>query len=620
MSTRPDSIRRPLLLGLGLLAWLASACGETLPRAPASETKRTLAQGGIIGFVTQDRAHAWRGIPFAAPPVGPLRWRAPQPAGSWDGERQALEFAAPCMQFAGPGGAADGVEEGEPTGSEDCLYLNVFAPPFGPAEVPAGDAALPVMVWIHGGGNSVGDATLYDAGLLATREKLVVVTVQYRLGLFGWFAEPAIHVDGSSAEDRSGNYGTLDLVQSLRWVRDNIAAFGGDPHRVTIFGESSGATNVFSLLLARPARGLFHRAISQSGGARTSTFQAARRRVDDEPPGEAGSSGELAIRYLLHDGRATNRAAAVALRAEMGAAGYRRYLRNKSASELMAVIEGGFGGMYRAPRLFRDGTVLPAEAPAVVFQQVAGYNAVPSILGTNRDEAKLFQLFQSDAVRRVFGIPLWLEDADLYDAETWYPSQMWKARGVDEPAAAMRAAQGPSVFGYRFDWDEEPTLLSADFSRMLGAAHAFEIPFVFGTLSFGAGSRFVFDDEKRGVNEQLSKQMMSYWAQFAYTGDPGRGRRGDQPHWRVWNPAPDSVDKFIVFDVEADGGVRMSGDVATREQIIADVLVDERFTTWGDRCAVLRGFVLIARTMDVEQYTTVADGACRRWPLDDAAG
>jgi para-nitrobenzyl esterase len=264
--------------------------------------------------------------------------------------------------------------------------------------------------------------------------------------------------------------------------------------------------------------------------------------------------------------------------------------------------------------------VLPLEAPSVVLQQAASYNAVPSILGTNRDEAKLFQLFQSDAVGKLFGIPLWLEDADRYDAETQYPSQMWKARGVDEPAAAMRMAQGPTVFGYRFDWDEEPSLLAADFSRMLGAAHAFEIPFVFGHLSFGPASRFVFDEDKREMNERLSRQMMSYWGQFAYTGDPSRGRRGDQPHWRAWNPAPDSIDKFIVFDVEGDGGVRMSGDVVSRQQIIADVLDDERLEGWDDRCAVLRGFVLFSRTMIAERYATIADGACRRWPLDEAEG
>ena len=206
----PALLLLPLLMPLGCMP--AELSGEADP-----DTRRTLTQGEVVGFVHENGAHAWLGIPFAAPPVGELRWRAPRPPAPFDGTFEATAFGPSCPQFAPPGGGRSG-DDGVATGEEDCLHLNVYAPPFAPEAVPRGGARLPVMVWIHGGGNTIGDAVLYDGTLIATRGNVVVVTVHYRLGVFGWLSHPALRDEGTTADDRSGNYGTLDLVRTLEVV------------------------------------------------------------------------------------------------------------------------------------------------------------------------------------------------------------------------------------------------------------------------------------------------------------------------------------------------------------------------------------------------------------------
>jgi para-nitrobenzyl esterase len=502
-------------------------------------------------------------------------------------------------------------------GSEDCLYLNVYAPRFEPEAVSGGEKRLPVMFWIHGGGNSIGDARVYDAGRIALRHQLVVVTVQYRLGVFGWFAHPSLRGEGATQDDRSGNYGTLDLVRALGWVRENIPAFGGDPERVTVFGESAGGRNTLSMLLSPRAAGLFHRAIVQSGGIRTSTLARAEHFVDAPEPGDEWSSGEVLLKLLIRDGEAEDREGAKARLAAMSDAEVAGYLRGKSAYELLSVYQGNrLGGMYSFPQMPRDGVVLPEREAIDALARPGGYNRVPVILGSNRDENKLFMAFASPYVTRLFKIPLWVSDERLYDLEAEYAALMWKAAGVDEPATAMRSVQGPSVWAYRFDWDEQPTLLWSDYSKLFGAAHAMEIPFVFGHFDLGWATRFLFDEEKRPGYEDLSKSMMSYWAEFAHNGDPGRGRDGEEPHWTAWDDSSGEAAKFIVFDSEEGGGLRMSSEAVTREVVIERAATDPRFESWRERCQMYRGFVGRFVEMTEERYETVGEGACQAYPID----
>ena len=605
-----------LLLALLVLP-ASGACGRSQPVAPpelAPGSLRTTQYGDVEGFVSGDGAHVWRGIPYAVAPVGDLRWRAPRPPPPWPGTRESLAFGPQCVQLAGPLGSD--ASEGEPIGDEDCLYLNVFAPRLAPEALGKDRERLPVMFWIHGGGNTIGSADVYDGSLLAVQQKLVVVTVNYRLGVFGWFAHRALRSGDASPADRSGNFGTLDLVRALEWVRDDIAAFGGDPQRVTIFGESAGGSNVFSLLLSPAARGLFQRAIVQSGAVGTTDMGEAERFADDASPGHRFSSGEVILELLQRDGLASSRAAAKEKLAATGDAALRERLRATDAHRLIGLFRvDRLGGMYSLPRLLRDGVVLPAEESLRVFSSGAGGDRVPVILGTNRDENKLFHLFSSPHVTRLFRIPLWLGDERRYQLEAEYASLMWRATGVDEPATAMAIAAERSVYAYRFDWDEQPKVLFADLPKMLGAAHALEIPFVFGRLSFPRGGRLLFDEENRPAALELSRAMMSYWAQFAYTGRPGRGADGRLPRWKRWDPSGGREPERMLLDTRRDGGLRMSPGSVTREDVIRRVADDPRLQSWRERCEVYRHFVNRRTRMSVERYREIGQGACREVPL-----
>ena len=617
MQSRCSSAARCLAAAVLMLS-VAMACGrgepEPLPEVdPAS--RRSLLLGEVVGYTTADGAHAWRGLPFARPPSGELRWRAPEAPEPWTGLREALAFGASCVQFAGPMGSSDGAEAGAATGSEDCLYLNLFAPRFEPGAVPRGGERLPVVVWIHGGGNTIGDARIYEGSVLALREQLIVVTIHYRLGVFGWFSHPTLHADGASAEDRSGNYGTLDIVRALRWVQENIAAFGGDPGRVTVFGESAGGTDTYTMLLSPLARGLFQRAIVESGGLSTSSVVEAQAYRDAQEPGHERSSSEVLLTLLIADGRASDRDSARALVASLDPGEIRDYLRAKSAARVLAAYSGeGMGGMYWLPKLLRDGHVLPADQPLELLAR-GEHNRVPTIVGTNRDETKLFAAFGSPHVRHLFGFPIGMKNGRMYDATAKYGTMMWKAGGVDEPAAAMSGAQGASVFAYRFDWDDEPHLLWLDVGELIGAAHALEIPFVFGRLSLGPATRFVFDEDHRASDERLSRAMMSYWAQHAYTGSPGRGRQGDLPEWHAWGAGQNPAGGFIVLDSDSDGGIRMSTDVLTRAAVLERVEHDDQLLDAGERCEVYALFVERSDALSAQEYERIENGACRAHPL-----
>jgi para-nitrobenzyl esterase len=568
-----------------LAVLLVIACGRSAPPpAPSAdaESKRTLATGEVVGFVGPYGSHAWLGLPFAKPPVGDLRWRAPRPPEPWAGTREALAHGSPCPQFASPLGGVD-APPGTILGQEDCLYLNVYAPRLAPGAVPKGDARLPVMLWIHGGGNTIGHAGYYDGGNLAASENVVVVTTNYRLGPMGWFHHPAIFPADATAPDRSGNYGTLDLIRALEWVRENAGAFGGDPERVTIFGESAGGQNVYSLLISPLAKGLFHRAVVQSGGISPATVQQAHEGNPEDGP--EGSTGSNVVIGALGD----------APRAASAEAVLRAYPGDKTI------------GMFNVPTTIRDGVVVPDADPIELFAKGA-YNRVPVVLGSNRDESKLFLIGDPALVRRWFGLFAVLQvPKERYEAISDYSAKAWKASGVDGIARLLRAAQGPSVFAYRFDWDEEPTILFADYGVLLGAAHGFEIPFVFGHWNLGRAGNRLFTAENAPGREGLSAAMRSYWAQLAYSGDPGRGRKGDLPAWTAWDDTAPASPRYVVFDTPAGGGVRMASEVYDKERIRAEIRADARLPTVLDKCAELRGLALFSGYYTRADYDAEAD-------------
>jgi para-nitrobenzyl esterase len=601
-------LKRVAIVGMCLAVFACSRAEREHGTAPDTTTQRLTSSGPIVGFVGSYGSHVWLGIPYAKAPVGELRWRVAQSPDPWKTARPALTFGSPCLQYGSALGGTSGSRPDEPTGSEDCLYLNVYAPPSDGKRA----AALPVMVWIHGGGNTIGEAGFYNGGNLAMTHQVVVVTVNYRLGPFGWLRHASLRNGAETPEEQSGNFGTLDLVHALHWVRDNASVFGGDPTNVTIFGESAGGANVYTMLLSPQARGLFARAIVQSGSVRTTPSAWAENFEDDVEPGDGNSSNEMIVRALIADGRAQDRAAAKRVLAQMSMAEVATYLRGRSAVDVLRSYPPNRGaGMIRMPLVFADGTVLQATTPS--FASTQTYNRVPVMVGTNRDENKLFMVTDPEYVRRILWIFPRLRDERMYQLTAEYLAKMWKAIGVDEPATAMRAAQGASVYAYRFDWDEEPTILGADLSVMAGAAHVFEIPFVFGHFDLGRLGNLMFTTENEPGRLTLSKQMMSYWAEFAYRGAPSRGRGGELPEWTAWDNDVPTSPKFMVLDTAAGGGLRMSNETVTAAGVIAAIDDDERLPTQRDKCTIYRALAKESRGFTKEKYATLG---CAAYPLE----
>jgi len=556
------SLYAVLLAALSLLV----ACGgkPELP-TPAPESTRQLSDGAVVGFADRFDTWSWLGIPYAQPPVGDLRWRAPRPPKPWEGKLEALAFGAMCPQLPIP--VVN--DSDEPwLGDEDCLYLNVSAP----RAWSPGDKPLPVMVWMHGGGNTVGSTDLYSAVRnLAARERVITVGIHYRLGVLGWLSHPALRELAGNELDASGNFGTLDTIAALQWVQENIHAFGGDATNVTVFGESAGGMNVYALLLSPLAKHLFHRAISQSGMLITSDLASAENPVDTAEPGSKNSSGELLIRLVQSDGLAPDRDEATRVLAGWDSAATMAYLRAKSPLVLLEHMQDNEMGVYAIPNLLRDGVVLPVGDPLERLRRGA-FNRVPVILGTNRDEMKTMMLRNPDYTRLLFGLFPRVEDQVLYDRVTGYGSRMWKAVGADEPARAMRAAGQESIFVYRFDWDEMPSNWLMDFRSLLGAAHGLEIPFVFHDIDNEMTYMpiDVIDDDNRAGAEPLARAMSSYWGQFAHTGNPGAGSSGDLPRWSPWQ----DDGGFLVLDAHTDGRIHMQGGGVDRVGIFTQLAAD----------------------------------------------
>jgi para-nitrobenzyl esterase len=596
------------------VAALVASCGSP-PREPVEaaalpESTRRTSGGAVVGSAGRYGGHVWRGIPFARPPVGALRWRAPQPPEPWEGVREALAFGSSCVQFASALSPDPQAKPDTPSGSEDCLCLNVFAPAFGPEAVPRGADRLPVLFWIHGGGNSIGDARAYDGSRLAAEHGAVVVTTHYRLGPFGWFRHPALAGDGD-ADDRSGNYGILDLVRGLEWVRDEIAQFGGDPGNVTLFGESAGGANVAMLLLSPRAAGLFHRAIVQSGGAQTVDIAEAEGYADDPSPGHRHSSREIVLDLTRDEHPALDRAAARARLEATPSGELASWLRGLPATTILeAYGDQKQAGMIDLPRLIRDGAVLPEGEALARFGARGGWNAVPTVLGTNRDEVKLFLSFAPAYVRRWAILP-YLRDRARYERDARYSSEGWKASGADELADAM-SGSGASAFVYRFDWDEEPRILWSDFSVILGAAHGLEISFVFGHFQLGRFARVLFTDDNEPGRLALGEQMRRYWLAFARSGDPDRGVGGDLPDWQAWRDAPDGAGQFLVLDTAADGGLRMSRETVRTPALVERIVADASFESGEERCRMLAQLASRSATWREADYAALP--ACQGLP------
>jgi para-nitrobenzyl esterase len=289
---------------------------------------------------------------------------------------------------------------------------------------------------------------------------------------------------------------------------------------------------------------------------------------------------------LIVDGRADDRPAAVNAIAAMSDLVIAHFLRDTDPATLLeAYMTDDSEGIPDVPNVFADGTVLPFEPPLERLATPGGYNEVPIMLGTNRDEVKIFMFASPDHTRQLLGFLPRLRDADAFNGEAEVSTLAWKLQGADAPADAMRRSGARDVFVYRWDWDEEPSMLGADLSEMIGASHGFEIPFVFGHYDLGPRANVVWTDENRAGRDLLSDQMMSYWTEFARSGRPGKGRRGDQAEWGRWELAS-AAPKLMLLDTPAGGGLRMSSEATTAADVIELVRNDPRLDS--SRCDVAR--------------------------------
>jgi para-nitrobenzyl esterase len=441
------------------------------------------------------------------------------------------------------------------------------------------------MFWIHGGGNVMGQADRFDGGRLATAENVIVVTANYRLGVFGWFRHAALCDASTSAEEQSGNFGTLDLICALQWIRTNIRQFGGDPDCVTIFGESAGGSNVYSLMVSPKAAGLFHRAIAQSGLVDTTSVECAENRSDDHVAGTVRSSAELLLQLLIQDGVAASRQGAIRTLEHMSSRDIARLLRNKTYSDLMLTCtaipdtDAALPFALGIPQLFRDGTVIPADGILGAIARGA-YNRVPVILGSNRDEfSVLLPLFgPSPFVSWEPGAQVGsVTDGRRFSLAVEYTSRLWKANNVDAVATELIRYQPDSVFVYRFDWSE---LAPAPWwnNLRLGAAHGLDVPFVLGHRRLGPEYLHIPLIKGAAVSsyEDLSAKMMGYWTRFAADGRPMSGDRADLPQWKPWTAGSPAGGTTLLLNSAAGGGVHHEPLLVTKDGILADLAKDGR--------------------------------------------
>ncbi len=494
---------------MAMLFPILAVSGQAESSEPMWENKLEVktAYGSVRGKKDQNDTYAWLGIPYAAPPVGALRWSAPQAPQAWTGVRDTTKFGNRAMQRRPVVGLIDG--------SEDCLYLNVWR--------PANDERdLPVYVWIHGGGNSSGASNAvpdYYGNAFASKARVVFVSINYRLGVFGWFSNPALR-EGADPDSASGNFGTLDIIQTLKWIRQNIRAFGGDPSRVTIAGESAGAFNVLTLLASPRATGLFHRAVVESGYRTTTTKESAEL-----------FSNDFIAKLLVHEKVVADEREALAFMAKTPTRDLAAWLRSVPAARIISLFSPSPSGMINFPYPFFDGDVLPAEGFDSLAQPVSN---VPIIIGTNREETKIFQWLGRENPRD----PAYQPYAELASAR-------WKADGADSVADALSSRPDSApIYVYRFDWGayhlDGSNVLPEPVARRLGAFHSLEISFFLGTDSIQGNIIFfnrIITRENEAGRRALQAQMLSYARNLAWTGDPNTA-----PSWaRAQSPNVDAT-------------------------------------------------------------------------------
>ena len=549
----------------------------------SSETRLMTNNGPVIGFIDQLGIQKWLGIPFAEPPINELRWRAPIKINNWKTLKEVNSFSPPCVQFQSSLTADGLVKPGDIIGSENCLYLNVYAPSSSKNKLENNNELLPVMVWIHGGGNTTGMPSEYNPEIFVKTENIIVVSLSYRLGFFGWLSHPLIREQvGLNA---SSNFGLLDQIMAIQWVKNNIQFFGGDANNVTIFGESAGAQDVIALYTSPIAKGLFERAISQSGGTSVTNIKDAEKidRYDDT------LKNNYKYRHLTTEEWINILNKKGLINSKFDDKEVLSDLRSLGPKDLMnAIAKGEFWSEQRdLARIIGDDIVVPKEGILGSLSDINKHANVPIIFGINKDENKLFNFFDEKYVSNFFNIYFRVRDAFYYDLISDYQSLAWRSNGLDTPADLLKNSGQENVFAYRFDWDEEPKVLGMDFSLLLGAAHAFEIPFIMGDFDFGDQTSFLYDKRKTQERNNLSASMMSYWAEFARSGKPSTSNNSNLPEWTSWKSGDQDSLRIMILDTLSSGGPKMDKSYVPISSLVGIFEEDIRSNEVDDKCEFL---------------------------------
>ena len=552
---------------------------------------------GISDGYKEGRIIYWDDIPYAQPPIKELRWKAPREINKPENRIIPKEDNY-CVQrpstLGGPGG------EGIYVGTEDCLYLDIVAPSKKKLE------QLPVMFWIHGGGNTSGLKELYDFSKMVKKHDVIIVRINYRLGPFGWFTHPSIQ-EFQSGLDKSSNFGTLDIIAALEWVQKNISSFGGNPDNVTIFGESAGGHNVYSLLVSQEASGLFHKAIAMSGYttsikpedaykqnslSSTSTYSSSNvvdRILDDQVktiPNKIYSKED--IRGMLLNLSTTDF--------------FKYYSDRKTYEEL--------------PLLTADGIVIPRIGLRKALYDSRYINKVPTMAGSNRDEVKLwlasaeyFVDLDYSPAGSLLGIPkVVLKDPDSFEAFNYYRSSAWKIRGVDTPLKGLHQNNNKNLYSYRYDWDDHRKYLIADFKKLIGAAHATEIPLLAGNAKLVGGYPLSDLIYPFGISKfYLSRNMMRFWTNFAKTGDPGESTNSI-----TWEPIitkGNADPSYMILDNRKN--LKLVSGLNTFKSLSNELYYDERVNNLEKCVILLQMFTFVGDDLydeNIKHYP----GSCKR--------
>jgi len=533
-----------------------------------SSTELTInSSSGEVTGKRNNNVIVYEDIPYAKPPIGNLRWKAPRAI--YSNERIVSKDDNFCVQRPSNLGGVD--SDNFFVGTEDCLYLDIFKPINKDSQ-----KKFPVMFWIHGGGNTSGLKDLYDFSKMVKKHDVIVVRINYRLGHLGWFTHPAIQ-NFQFGDDKSSNFGTLDIIMALKWVNQNINLFGGDKNNITIFGESAGGHNVLSLIASKKASSLFHKAISMSGYTTSISPEEAYKQIENSPTSEYTSS--KIIGKIANDNETNvNDLEKV------------RSLLLKISTENLFKYYSDRKSYQELPLLTADDIVIPSIGLKNALSKKEFINNVPTIFGSNRDEVKLW-LASADYfvdvdysfIGSILNIPkVTLTNEESFEAFNYYRSSAWKIRGVDNPLISLSNAGNKNLYAYRFDWDDHRRILVADFKKLIGAAHATEIPLLTGNMDLVGGYPISSIIYPPSLSKRfISKNMMRLWTNFAKTGKPGITTNSIK-----WMPFTHSENKlnFIVLDNKKN--LTMSNEMKSFEILTEEINIDTRLSDL-EKCVVL---------------------------------